>query len=317
MASAVVGIDVSQATIDVAILKAGRCECFQLQNNTSGFRRLLRRLGDLDTQACLEATGLYWRPLALALHQAQKPVSVVNPLRIQRYGQSKLRKNKTDKADAQLIAEFCLKEQPRIWQPPSPEYAELRELFRRREQLLKTKQAEMNRLKAGFSSKALLESIRRMIRLVRAEIAQVEKLMYAHIRSHASLNEPFKLLVTIPGVGALTAAGLLAELGDLSRFDNAKQVAAFAGLTPKEHQSGTSVSGPNGISKLGSPHLRRLLYMPAIVAQEHNPTVKAFCEHLLVKGKQKMSVVVAAMRKLLHLAFGVVRNKTPFQASPS
>lgn len=317
MANAVVGIDVSQLTFDVAILNAGRYECFQLKNNKSGYRELLKRLDGLDAQACLEATALYWVPIANALYHARQPVSVENPLRIQRYGQSKLRKNKTDKADAKLIAEFCLKEQPRLWQPQPAEYVELRELFRRREQLLKACLAETNRLKAGFSSKAMLESIRRMIQQLRSEIARVDKLMRAHIRSHQSLKSAFELLVTIPGVGPLTAMGILAELGDLGRFDNAKQVAAFAGLTPKEHQSGTSVNGPTGISKLGSPHLRRLLYMPAVVARAHNPIVKAMCETLLAKGKQKMTVVVAAMRKLLHIAFGVLRNQTPFQASPS
>lgn len=314
MTQVVIGIDISKQTFDVAWLEGSRCESFKLSNNPSGFRKLLKKLEGTQAHVCMEATALHWAPLANALYKAQHRVSVVNPLAIRRYGESKLRRHKTDKADARLIAEFCAREHPRLWHAPEPEYAQLKELFRRREQLLKARQAETNRLGAGYTVPAVLKSFRRNIRSLRTELALVEKQMYEHIQENARLRQQFKLLLTIPGIGAIGASAILAEIGDPTRFEHAKQMASFAGLTPKEHSSGTSVRGSNGISKMGSSYLRRVLYMAAIVAKNHNPVVKDFCQRLLDHNKSEKLVVVAAMRKLLHLAFGVLKNNQAFAA---
>jgi transposase len=135
-----------------------------------------------------------------------------------------------------------------------------------------------------------------------------------HIDQNPNRKNNAELLESIPGIGAATAALLLAELGDMTQFSNARQVAAFAGLVPRIRESGTSVRGRARLSKVGSSRLRKSLYYPAITALRFNPLIKSFGLNLSAKGKSKMLVIGAAMRKLLHIAYGVLKSRRPFDA---
>jgi len=261
--------------------------------------------------ACLEATGSYSEAAALFLHERGHLVSVVNPLRIKGYAQSNMQRNKTDRLDAWLIASFCQTQEPDQWLPPSAEVKQLQALVRRIEVLEQMRQAEENRL-----ANVVLEvqpSLERMIALLKEEIIELERQIKEHIDRHPDLKQQSTLLQTIPGIGSRTANLLLSEI-EFERYDSARSIAAQAGVTPRKRQSGTSLKQTN-LSKLGNARLRKALYFPAIVARQHNEIVKEFAKRLKKRGKTPMQIVCAAMRKLLHIAFGVLKHKRAFDSS--
>jgi transposase len=315
MNTLVLGIDVSKDKLDVVLLQAKDPTHMIFENDGIGHRKLLRwlakRAKDQQVHACMEATGMYAFPAAEALHQAGYTVSVVNPARIHAYAKSLLNRNKTDKKDAYIIADFCRTQQPPAWQPPGPEYAELRALVRLLADLKHSRQADHNRLNSGIRSAAVAAILQDHIAYLDHKTKELEQQIKAHIDRFPDLKRQKQLLVSIPGIGELTACKLLAEIPDIRNFENAKQLAAFAGLNPKHRQSG-KMKGRSPISRMGSADLRTTLYMPAIVAKKHNPSVRAFCHRLEKNGKLPMEIVVAAMRKLLHIAFGVLKNGQPF-----
>jgi len=306
----VVGIDIAKLTFEAAWWVDGQWKTRSFANSPEGFSKLHRMLGERH-HVCLEATGRYGSSLALALFEAGHDVSVVNPLRIKRYSESRLRRTKTDRADAILIAEFCDKEQPGPWKPLPAEVEELRELVRRREHVLGMQQMERNRSLAGPVSASVEASIERSLSFWRTELKVVESEIESHFKAHAELNKQRELLVSIPGLGSVSAAILLAEIGDISEFASAKNLAAFAGLVPNERSSGTSVRGRSGIGKIGNPRIRRVLYMATLSAKRCNPPIREFCERLL-KTKPGRVVHVAAMRKIIHQVFGVLKHQRPF-----
>jgi transposase len=314
MTQIVLGIDVSKKTLDAALIFNNRTLSKQFKNSSEGFKLLAAWLASLQIKqvhACLEATGVYGEAIALFLHECGHRVSVVNPLRIKGYAQSNMQRNKTDRLDACLIAAFCLTQRPDEWKPPSAEVKHLQSLVRRVEVLEEMLQAEENRL-----SNAALEikpSIERMITLLKEEIKELERQTKWHINQHPNLKEQSELLQTIPGIGARTANLLLSEV-EFERYSSARAIAAQAGVTPRKRQSGTSLK-QTGLSKLGNARIRRALYFPAIVAKQHNEIIKKFAERLKKNGKTPMQVVCAAMRKLLHIAFGVLKHKRAFDAS--
>jgi len=315
MIQSILGIDVSKDTLDAVLLNGSSRMYGSFSNSEIGFDRLTRWItlqGTGPVHACLEATGQYGDGVAERLFQAGHAVSVVNPARIKRYGDSKLHRNKTDKADAGLIAEFCLKEKPALWAPLPPHIKRLRQLVRRLEDLQANYQQERNRLKSGISDPWVLEDIHDHIDDLSRRIQALHKAIQQAILETPELKRKLELLVSITGIGKLTAARLLAEIGDFSCFKNAPQLAAYAGLNPKGFRSGSSVHKKTRISKEGRALLRHILYMPAIVARNHNPIIRAFCDRLAQRNLPKMAVIAAAMRKLLHLVFGVLKHEQPF-----
>lgn len=311
-----VGIDVSKNTLDVALLKAqGKPRHKVFANSPVGHRHLLAWLidnGAATVHACLEATGTWADGVALALHEAGHGVSLVNPALIKAFGQSQLKRTKTDKADAQLIARFCQMHQPPLWSPPAPEIRELQALVRRLETLEEMRVMEENRLISGVTSAEVQTSLKEHIAYLKAQIEKTHRQIKDHIDQHPDLKDKANLLDSIPGIGEATAALLLSELGDLTQFSSARQVAAFAGLVPRIRESGSSVRGRSRLSKVGSSRLRKSLYFPAITALRFNPLIKALGLRLSAQGKSKMLIIGAAMRKLLHLAYGVLKSGRPF-----
>ncbi len=312
------GIDVSKNTLDVALLGANAKAKPQhkvFSNDVGGHQLLLAWLTEHCAQvvhACLEATGTWAEEAALALYQAGHRVSVVNPAQIHAFGRSSLKRTKTDKADALLIARFCQMHQPPAWTPISPQVQQLQGLVRRLEHLEEMLLMENNRLGSGGICGPVKESLEEHISYLEQQIEKTRRHIKDHIDQNPDLKNQAKLLESIPGIGAATAALLLAELGDIAQFRSARQVAAFAGLVPRLRESGTSVRGRSRLSKIGSSRLRKSLYFPAITTLRFNPLIKAFGVRLSAQGKSKMLIVGAAMRKLLHLAYGVLKSQRPF-----
>lgn len=313
------GIDVSKATLDVALLEPERSKPRHrvFANTSVGHQQLVAWLEKMShpsepVHACLESTGTYGEAAALALHAAGHKVSVVNPALVRAFGQSELSRTKTDKADAQLIARFCRTHQPPTWSPPAPELRELQALVRRLEALEQMQRMEENRLETGVESATVRAQVQEHIVYLQGQIEQTRALIRSHIDQNPTLKEQRDLLTSIPGIADTTAALLLAELGEVKRFQSARQVAAFAGLVPRLRQSGNSVRGRSALSKAGSPRLRKSLYFPALTALRWNPLLQAMGERLRAQGKSKMLIVGAVMRKLLHLCFGVLKSGRPF-----
>ena len=313
------GIDVSKQTLDVALLReeqdVKKARQRRFGNDKEGHALLvewLEKQGASQVHACLEATGAYATEAATALHHAGHTVSVVNPYCVHSYAKSDLKRTKTDKEDARTIAEFCRDRKPQAWAPPAPELVHLQGLVRRVETLQEMCTMEKNRLASGGLCEPVRQSIEEVISMLQEQIAKTKRQIKDHIDSDPDLKNNARLLESIAGIGAPTAAVLLAELGDMSQFATARQVAAFAGLTPRACESGTSVKAKERLAKIGTRRLRKALYLPAVTALRYNPLIKDFAGRISAKGRCNMVVIVAAMRKLLHIAYGVLKSGRPF-----
>jgi transposase len=311
-----VGIDISKAKFDVALLRdEGKLRHKVFPNTEAGFQQLsawLSKHNALSIHACMEATGTYGEALALYLYQAGHRVSVVNPSIIKAFAKTGMSRTKTDKQDASLIARYCFQHRPPEWAPPPPEISELQSMLRRLESLLDMRQQEVNRLEAGINASSVKKSVTDHIAYLDDQIAHTQSLIKDHIDQNPTLKQQRDLLSSIPGIGELTAAKLLAGIIDIKQYGSARQVAAFAGLVPRHHRSGTSVRGKPRMCKVGAGRLRKALYFPAIVATRHNPMIKAMSQRLRERGKSPMQIIGAAMRKLIHIAYGVLKSGKPF-----
>lgn len=310
------GIDVPKATRDVALIKDEKKPRHKVFANTpAGHQQLLgwlRDNGAASVHACLEATGTYSEAAALSLAEAGHTVSLVNPAQVYHFAQTSLSRTKTDKADAQTIARFCQMHRPSPWTPPAPQMRTLQALVRRLDSLLQMQTTEKNRLAAGTATHEVTTSIETVLTFLEQEIATIKGQINEHVDNHPDLKGKRDLLTSIPGIADTSAVAILAELGEVTQFAASRQVAAFAGLAPKIRQSGSSVRGRAVLSKRGSSRLRHSLYFPAMTALRFNPLVKALGERLKQKGKAKMLILGAAMRKLLVIAYGVLKSGKPF-----
>jgi transposase len=236
---------------------------------------------------------------------------LINPQRIRDFGRSEGLRTKTDSADAALIARFCRVHQPEPWSPPRAEIRALHALSRRREALIEMRVQETNRLSGPEADPAVRASLAAHIEYLNREITEIESQIDDTIDQDPRLRNQRDLIETIPGLGRRSATSITAELPELSEYRDAKAVAAYAGLCPTIEQSGTSLSRSR-LSRSGNAKLRRLLYFPAIVAIKCNAAIRAFAGRLKARGKRPMVVIAAAMRKLLVLAYGVVKSGRPF-----
>lgn len=306
------GIDIAKKKFDVALLREGKYKTKVFANNAAGFAALLawlQKQGADGVPICMEATGVYDEALALFLSDHGHVVSRVNPARIKAFAKAEMLRNKTDSVDARAIARFALAHQLEPWQAPSKAVRELQALVRRLDALNDLRQQESNRLEVAHDTVAA--SVQAVLATLDAQIEEIKKRIRGHIDNHPDLRQQQDLLKSIPGIGEATAAQLLTYLACIP-FRDAKAVGAFAGLTPRNHESGTSVRARAHLSKMGDPRLRRALYMPAVVAMRHNPLMKAFAERLAARGKSKMVIICAIMRKLLQTAFAMLKSRTEF-----
>ena len=312
----IAGMDISKLKFDVTVLLENSKEKHKTFHNTlEGFKELdtwLQGFKVDNAHICLEATGSYGEKVSLFLHQQGYKVSIVNPTRIKAYARSEGLRTKTDKVDSGVIARFCKAQSPLQWHPPGPAEQALKELYRCLQNLLEDKGRLSNRLENLDEGKTSFTIWQELLEAVEQQIKEVENQIKTLVEIHETLKVQVKLLKTIPGVSDKTAVAILSELPPVQVFDTAKEMAAFAGLTPYVRQSGTSLKGKGTLSKVGNAQIRKALYMPALVAKTHNPVIKEFCGRLMDKGKATMVVIAAAMRKLLHIIFGVLKNKKEF-----
>ncbi|MEI6707682.1 MAG: IS110 family transposase [Methylococcales bacterium] len=317
-----IGIDVSKAKLDCAWLKEqDKVKTKAVANNLTGWQELLdwslknTGLAIAELHFVMEATGIYHEQLATFLHDAGAKVSVVNPAQVKFYAQGLGVRSKNDKKDSVVLARYGLKENPKLWQPEAQEIRTLKALLARFDGIEKDLQREKNRQEKALISLApeeVINSLNLMIDQLTSEQQRLEKLIEDHINKHDKLRENKALLETIPAVGKVIATRMLMVVGS-RQFDDAHQCAAYLGLVPVQHESGSSVKGRAKLSKAGNPVIRAKLYMAAVVAIRSNPDIKAQYERLTSKGKSKMSALGAAMRKLVQICFGVLKHQQPYQ----
>jgi len=313
------GVDVSKKKLDCMLLDStnGKLKSKSLSNTKAGFEELIGWLTENkapEAHVVMEPTGVYHEPAALALADAGLTLSLVNPAQLRQFAQGLGVKNKTDKADSTVLARYGEAVKPEAWQPPSKSARHLKALLARRDAVADDLQREQNRREAvefAVSPDEVKQSIIQSISFLQAELKRLETAIKEHIDSDPDLRSKKELLETIPGVGKQVSNNLTA-LFAAKTFDSAEQLAGYLGLVPVHGESGTSVHKRPRLSKAGPAHLRKLLYMPALVARQWNPHIKAFSERLLAKGKTKMAVIGACMRKLAHLCFGVVHTGRPY-----
>lgn len=311
-----IGIDVSKSTIDVCLLReTGKGILNAFANNAHGHQSLVKwarghSIGR-TIHFCMEATGTYHVALATFLADSDELVSVVNPSHI-KYSGPDGASNRTDKAAARKIADFARRYAPQRWTPPPVEKRILVGLVRHLDTLIE----DQTRLKIRLQTPELIDQVRHslseLVATVETQIADIKAEIAKHIDRNDGLRLDRDLLLSIDGIGEITAQRLLAELPEMDACHSGASAAAHAGLSPKEHQSGTSVFSPTKLSKHGNPRLRRAVYFPAITAIRHNPIISALANRLAERGKSKMAIIGAAMRKLVMLAYGVLKSRRPF-----
>ena len=320
----VIGIDVSKAKLDCLWIRdlAGMKVKSKVQANTpAGHQALIdwamKQTGEAITglHFVMEATGVYHEALAYALHDAGARVSVVNPARIHNYAKSLGSLTKTDKKDSVIIARYGMTQSLRLWVPERVEVRQLKALIARCDAVKQDIQRELNRMEKARVSSVSTEvhtSIETVHAQLEAERKRLESLIDNHIDRHPGLKEDRALLESIPGVGPVISQQMVAVIRSRS-FNWASECAAFLGLVPIEHESGSSVRGRPRLSKQGDGRIRAKLYMAAVVATRHNPDIRHQYNRLLKRGKSKMAAIGAAMRKLVHICFGVLKHQTPYR----
>jgi transposase len=311
-----VGMDVSKGRLDVLLVRESKREGQQFTNTPSGHEKLHRwlerRLKASALHVCLEATGSYGEAVAEYLYEQGYTVSVVNPARIKGYATSQMQRNKTDKLDAALIADFCRTQQPEAWRPPAPEIRQLQQLVRHLDDLTQARQVAKNHLEQPGLGSPIVQHWQDQLSLLDSHIAQTQRAISDLLDQHPTLKQQADLLRSIPGLGDTTIGKLLAECRDIRAFRDVRQLVAFVGLNPRHPVSGSSIHKRPTISRTGSASLRAALFMPALVAMRFNPILRAFADRLQARGLAGKAIVVAVMRKLLHLVYGVLKSGQPF-----
>lgn len=308
-----VGVDIAKLKFDAAVLLPNqKYKTKKFANTPAGCREFIHWLSRFgDCHVCMEATGSYSTELATALSDSGYCVSLENPARIHAFSQTELTRNKTDKSDAALIARYCALYQPAQWHPAPLSQRQLTALVRHLKNLEEMRQMEENRLEAA--DEVITGSLKEHIATLDELIKETKKKIRQHIDDDPDLKKDKALLESIPGVGDVLSTSLLAFAGNLRRFSSSKALVAYAGLNPRRCESGMW-KGKSRLSKVGSGELRSVLYMPAVVAGRCNEVVKELMTRLAGRGKSGKERVCAGMRKLLQLAYGVVKSGREFNA---
>lgn len=317
------GCDTSKDTIDVVRRTADEHtahRCFD--NTTAGHRHLIQWLSKTPhpVQVVVEASGSYSLDLALALDQAEDiAVMVVNPRALKDYRRAHMHRSKTDKVDAAVMCDYAARMPFLHWHSPEPEVLELRQIARRIQALIVEGTREKNRLRVAHTttttSPLVLNDIEVNLRHLERRIAELEKQAMRLIATNQPMHQAYTHLTSVRGISHRSAVQLLAEILVLPKGLSVREWVAFAGLDVRRYESGTSVERPPRISRVGNVHLRRALYMPALVAIRYEPAVGAFYEKLLARGKKPLVAIVAVMRKLLHAIYGMLKHDVDFEGS--
>lgn len=313
------GIDVSAATLAVAVQQQDQSvQQREFANDRSGHTALIAwlRKRKVPIRVSVEATGIYSQDLAVKLDAAEGiEVAVLNPKMVHRFAQT-LRRSKTDKADAQVLAEYSRRMPFVAWRAPDRKGIQLRTVSRHIEALTVEQTRESNRLHAAQSSiatpRCVVQDLKQSLAGLKRRIAQLRRQVVAMVKADAAMRQRFELLISVPGIAEISALQLLGELAALSPDMTVRQWIAHSGLDPVHEMSGTSVHKRSRISRAGNRHLRRALYMPALVAVRYDPHLKAFYQLLQSRHKAKMQALIAVARKLLHAIYGIFKGQIPY-----
>ena len=316
MSDSIVGIDVSKETLDANCVRGQRKQAKIFANSPDGWKLVLSWLKALNSKqahVCMEATGRHSLGVALALYDAGHVVSVVNPAQIRDFARTKLGRNKTDKVDAVLIRDYAALFNPAPWTPPSPAMRRLCELHTIRAGIIGSRTEWKNRLGSGLGDSTATGLAAMTIEHFTHQLETIDRAIGETIDQDATLRGRRELLLSVNGVGETLAALLLVEMPEPEVLRRSGEIVAYAGLNPSHHRSGTSIDRPTRISKIGNATLRSSLYMPALSAMRYNPAVAALVARLKEAGRLRpKQIVVAAMRKLLVICFGVLKTGKPF-----
>lgn len=302
-----IGLDISKASIDIAILDGDKHHHQQIANTPTSINAWLNTLPATALHVVCEYTNIYHHTIAHALHDAGYTISVMNPYIIKRFADTIVR-NKTDKSDAYVLAHYARIYQPEPWQPL--QHQNISQLQKRIEQLVNMRTMERNR--AYVSDDVALQSVNRMLAVIEQEINVLEHQLETMIATDQTLQSQRDLLTTIPGIGNKTANILLPLLSSINRFETANKLVSYLGLAPRSYQSGTSVYRQQRITKMGNTYLRKALYMPARTACLRSKVFIPWAQAKLSAGKPPKVVYVAMMRKLLVYAYHVIKTNKPF-----
>ena len=307
--SSYVGIDVSKDRLDVAGL--GEEQGWQVDNNREGIAHLVQTMQTVCPELIVvEATGGYQRAVVEALFWADLAVAVVNPARVRQFARACGLLAKTDKLDAQVLAEFGRRVQPRLYEGKSEAAKQLSALLVRRKQLEEMLKAEQNRLRT--ISPSLRGSVKRIIAILKDEKKRLDEQIRELMNEHKAWQEQSEILRSAPGVGPVTTATLLADLPELGKMDR-KKIAALVGVAPMNYDSGKKRGYRK--TKGGRTNVRSVLYMSTLVATRYNPLIQTQYQQLLKRGKLKKVALTACMRKFLTILNAMTRDKHPFRCA--
>ncbi len=317
-----VGIDIAATTCTIASVTAqGNLTApVTFDQSPHGFTALqqhVRRanVAPAATLVVLEATSTYWVALAVILHDAGYCVSVVNPLQAHHFAKAQLRRAKTDNIDAQDLAHLAAKLQPPTWSPPPAIYHEVRQRLMTRDALLTMRQQTRNQRHALLQWPVVIESVRQHLDIVLTTLDQQIAALdveLVEVLTDGAWNASFTCLMSIPGIGTITAAWLLMTTINFTLCATPDAATAYAGLAPMPRESGSSLRGRPRIGHAGNGHLRTALYMATLSAARYNPAIKTFYTRLRGAGKPAKVARCAAARKLLHLAWALVTKQQHF-----
>ncbi|WP_175650103.1 IS110 family transposase [Pseudomonas sp. Marseille-P9899] len=315
------GIDVAARTAVLTILHEDRVETTKIIEQTAkGHQQAVALLSKCKPdRVVLEATGIYYLDLALALAEAGLPVSVINPKSSHHFAKGMLEHNKTDQVDARLLAQYGERMRPRLWTPPTATQLSLRTLGRHANRLVAARTRAKNQLHAYTASKEqvdlIVEDLKDEITAFDRRIERIRKAAIEQIESDQRLQHVAKAILAAPGIAEVSLISILAELTTLPDTLKSSQVSRHAGLDVRLTQSGTSVNKPGRLGKAGNTYLRSALFMPAMSAVRFDPYAKGFYDVLLGRGKKKMQAIAAVMRKYLTGIWACMRSGEPFDTA--
>lgn len=309
------GIDVSHTTLDVCYQNnLGDLFHMQVGNNSNGFKKILEHTG-IDYHFVMEATGVYYIRLAFYLHEQGCCISVVNALSIKRYIQMQLERNKSDKKDAGWICRYAIEQRPVYWEMPDSAYFEGKQLYntiREYQEQIKRFNNQLHSLRLlPIPSKDTMKSLEKMKQQLGKETKNLEQKLEVLLQQWQPAQ--LKSVSSIKGIGKRASAMLIVFTQGFKYTHSHRQLISFAGLSPTEYSSGSSIQGKPRIYKRGGKNLRDVLYMCSMNAMKTNPACKALYERLRANGKTGKQALIAVCNKLLKQVFAVVKNNSLYQ----
>jgi transposase len=315
------GIDIAARSFDMVLRKQGQNQkVISFEQSPKGYNTAIATLKKQPVERIvMEATGVYYLDLAVALHQAGLPVCVINPKSFRHFAALTLTGSKTDPVDSALLAEYAQRMEPALWQAPDPSALSLRDIGRQINRLVFARTQAKNRLHALMAKQAssplVIEDEQAGIDMLDRRIERLKQGALDCIAQSPTLTQQLNCMMAAKGIVQTSALSILCELCVLPETMKAPQVSRHAGLDIRLTQSGSSVSRPSRLSKTGNAYLRSALFMPAMIAVRHDPMAKAFYHSLIARGKKKIQAICAVMRKYLTGLWACIRSRTPFDAS--